>query len=64
MLGFVTGISVGSSLVVFALASGRDRAHWSLVKRHLVIEQLARLSLAVFVAACGISFAYLGFLLA
>jgi hypothetical protein len=64
MLGFFTGTSVASCVIVLALSGGRDTAYWSLIKRHFVIEHLARLSIAVLVLACGVTFAYLGAMLA
>ena len=62
--GFIAGLSVGSSVVVLMLAGGRDMIYWSLVKRHYIIEQIPRLSLIALVVACGVMFAYLGYMLA
>jgi hypothetical protein len=64
MLGFFTGVSVASCLIVFALTGKRETAYWSLVKRHFVIAHLARLSIAALVLAGGVTFAYLGAMLA
>ena len=64
ILGFIIGTSLGSSAVVVALSGARNSAYWSFVKRHTIIEQLAKLCLTTCVAACGVVFAYLGYLLA
>jgi hypothetical protein len=64
ILGFLTGTSVASSLVVSVLSDERETAYWSLVKRHLLIEHLARLFLVVFVITCGFLCAYLASILA
>ena len=64
LLGFIVGICVASGLILFALSSEREAAYWSLAQRHFVIDQALRLSLALFVVATGMAFAYVGFLLA
>ena len=64
ILGFVIGTSVGGSLVVIALSGARNAAYWSFVQRHRIIEPLAKLLITALVVACGVMFAYLGFVLA
>jgi hypothetical protein len=64
ILGFIIGTSVGSSLVVIALSGARNSAYWSFVQRHRIIEPITKLWVAGLVVACGVMFAYLGFVLA
>jgi hypothetical protein len=61
ILGFVLGTSLGSGAVVVALSGARNTAYWSFVKRHIMIERLARLWITALVVACGVLFAYMGY---
>ena len=64
IFGFVTGVSVGSGAVAFALSGRRQEFYWSLVNRHPISAQLARFSIIVSIIASGVTLAYLGFMLA
>jgi hypothetical protein len=61
ILGFVIGISLGSSAVVVALGGSRNAVFWSLVQRHPIVGHLAKLWTASLVTLCGVMFAYLGY---
>jgi hypothetical protein len=63
ILGFAIGIGLASSALIVALTGARNAAYWSFVERHAIIDPLARLWSAIFIAACGGVFAYLGYLL-
>ena len=62
ILGFFIGTSLGSIVVLFALSGSRNSAYWSFVERHTIIELLAKLGTGACVVACGVVFAYLGYL--
>jgi hypothetical protein len=63
IIGLVTGMSIGCSVVLLALSGGRDKIYWSHIKRHPIIGDLARLAAIFTVVGCGVTFAYLGFVL-
>lgn len=64
IIGFVAGVSIASGALVFALSGGHDGIYWSLVTRHSIIANLARLAIICTVVASGVIFAYLGLMLA
>jgi hypothetical protein len=61
ILGFVIGTSLGSSVFLFALSGARESAYWSFVKKHPIIESLAKLGVTACILACGVVFAYLAY---
>ena len=61
ILGFLLGISLGSSVFLFALSGARESAYWSIVKQHPTIESLAKLWVTACILACGVVFAYLAY---
>jgi hypothetical protein len=60
IIGFVTGLSIGTGFVIFALAGSRDMTSWVIAKRFPSVELLAWLA----VITCGVVFAYVAYLLA
>ena len=61
ILGFLVGITLSSSVFIFALSGARNAAYWSFVKQHPIIEPLAKLWMTGCVVACGVVFANLGY---
>ena len=64
IVGFISGVSVGSGAVALALEGRRQMIYWSLVNRHPIIALLARLSIIASIIASGFVFAYFGCMLA
>jgi hypothetical protein len=56
-IGFVTGFSIGTVVVILTLAGSGDMTYWALAKRFPGVEMLAWLA----VITCGVVFAYLGY---
>ena len=50
ILGFVIGICLASSAIIVALAGARNATYWSFVKRHAIIDPLAKLCSVVLIA--------------
>ena len=61
ILGFLVGITLSSSVFIFALSGARDAAYWSFVKQHPIIGPLAKLWATACILACGFVFSYLGY---
>ena len=64
ILGFVTGLTVGSAATVLVLSGGCRTAYWALANRHPFVQQLVKLSIVASIVAWGVVFAYLGYMLA
>jgi multisubunit Na+/H+ antiporter MnhB subunit len=60
IIGFITGLSVATGVVILALAGSRDMTSWAIARRFPSVELLAWLA----VITCGVVFAYLAYLLA
>jgi hypothetical protein len=64
IIGFVTGMSIGSGATLLTLVGRRGRFYWSLVNRRPTIGRLARFSIMLSIIACGVAFAYFRHMLA
>ena len=62
VLAFIVGTCLSCIAVVVALSGARNAAYWRFVKRHIIIEHLAKLWITACVVACGVMFAYLSVL--
>jgi hypothetical protein len=64
ILSFIVGTCLSCIAVVVALSGARNSAYWRFIKRHNIIERLAKIWITALVLACGVMFAYLGFVVA
>jgi hypothetical protein len=61
IIGFLVGVGVAGSALLFALLGGLDEIYWSLLKHHPRIQNLATFAIFSTIVACGVTFAYLAF---
>jgi hypothetical protein len=63
ILGFVIGLTVASAAAVLALSGRAYMAYWAVADRHPAVQWIVRGSIILTILACGLAFAYLGYLL-